>query len=92
MPLFPQRLPLVAMACLGMVASPRARALDVSPAEYQQLLQRVGNQEAAIESFRRTLQELRSEVARMRSTTEQLKPLANAPRSFATQELSLIHI
>lgn len=63
-----------------------AWALDVPVADYQRLLQRVASQEAAIESFRGTLQGLRNEVARMRSTTEQLKPLANAPRSFATQE------
>ena len=80
------RLQPVAFALLGILFGARTHALDVPAAEYQQLLRRVGNQEAAIESFRRTLQDLRSEVARIRSTTEQLKLLANTPRSFATQE------
>ena len=77
---------LVAALASALVAAPSASALDVPLADYQRLLQRVAGQEAAIESFRRTLQDLRMEVARMRSTTEQLKPLATAPRSFATQE------
>ena len=81
-----QRLQPVALAFLGIFAGTRTEALDVPASEYQQLLRRVGDQEAAIESFRRTLHDLRSEVARMRSTTEQLRTLANAPRSFATQE------
>ncbi|MEI6340357.1 MAG: hypothetical protein WCR07_00240 [Verrucomicrobiota bacterium] len=69
-----------------MVWAGRLAAIDVAPADYQRLLQRVAAQEAAIESFRGTLQDLRLEVARMRSATEQLKPLAHAPRPYATPE------
>jgi len=74
----------VLAACL--LAAARVEALDVPLEDYQRLLQRVANQEAAIESFRRTLQDLRVEVVRMRSTTEQLKPLAHAPRPYATTD------
>lgn len=72
-------------ACL-VALSARVAAVDVPVEDYQRLLRRVASQEAAIESFRRTLQDLRVEVVRMRSTTEQLKPLANAPRPYATTD------
>ena len=77
--------PWVFVACI-VAASARVTAVDVPVEDYQRLLQRVAHQEAAIESFRTTLQDLRVEVVRMRSTTEQLKTLANAPRPFATTD------
>lgn len=80
------RLPSWALAACLVAAAGRAIAVDVPVEDYQRLLQRVAHQEAAIESFRRTLQDLRVEVVRMRSATEQLKPLATAPRPYATTD------
>lgn len=78
-------MPWVLAACI-VAAAARVMAVEVPVEDYQRLLQRVANQEAAIESFRRTLQDLRVEVVRMRSATEQLKPLATAPRPYATTD------
>lgn len=75
----------VLAACI-VAAAARVMAVEVPVEDYQRLLHRVASQEAAIESFRRTLQDLRVEVVRMRSATEQLKPLATAPRPYATTD------
>jgi len=76
----------VVAVCLVAAAAARVAAVEVPAEEYQRLLQRVAHQEAAIESFRGTLQDLRVEVVRMRSATEQLRVTANAPRPFATTD------
>lgn len=61
-------------------------AIDVDAEDFRRLVDRVVAQEEAIETFRSSVTQLRTDLARLRAENDKLKAQLDAPRNYATQD------
>lgn len=61
-------------------------AVEIDAEDFRRLADRVNSHDEAFDTYRSTIQELRSEVARLRLENDRLRTQVNTPRNYATQE------
>ena len=72
---------------LSLISAPLGLgAADIDAEDFRRLVDRVNSHDEAIDAYRNTIQDLRSEVARLRGENDRLKTVVNTPKNYATQE------
>lgn len=72
---------------LSLISAPLGLgAADVDAEDFRRLVDRVNSHDEAIDAYRNTIQDLRSEVARLRAENDRLKTAVSTPKNYATQE------
>ncbi len=61
-------------------------AAEIDTEDFRRLVDRVNSHDEAIDTYRGTIQDLRSEISRLRLDNDRLRTQVNTPRSYATQE------
>lgn len=67
-------------------AAPGVFARQADAEDLRRLNDRVNSHDEALDTFRTTIQELRSEIIRLRAENDRLKTQVSAPKNYATQE------
>ena len=79
--------PLPFLLGLSLLAAPLGlRAVEIDAEDFRRLADRVNSHDEAFDAYRNTIQELRTEVARLRADNDRLRTQVNTPRNYATQE------
>jgi len=79
--------PLPFLLGLSLLAAPLGlRAAEIDAEDFRRLADRVNSHDEAFDAYRNTIQELRTEVARLRLENDRLRTQVNTPRNYATQE------
>ncbi len=72
---------------LSLISAPLGLgAADIDAEDFRRLVDRVNSHDEAIDAYRNTIQDLRSEVGRLRAENDRLKTAVNTPKNYATQE------
>ncbi len=61
-------------------------AAEIDAEDFRRLVDRVNSHDEAIDTYRGTIQELRTEISRLRLDNDRLRTQVNTPKSYATQE------
>ncbi|KAB2675236.1 MAG: LysM peptidoglycan-binding domain-containing protein [Verrucomicrobia bacterium] len=78
--------PIALLGLAGLLVAAPLVAAEIDSEDFNQLKARVAAQDEGIESFRGTLQQLRQEVARLRSDNDALRTQLSGTKNLATQE------
>jgi regulator of replication initiation timing len=79
--------PLPFLLGLSLLAAPLGLgAAEIDAEDFRRLADRVNSHDEAFDAYRNTIQDLRTEVARLRAENDRLRTQVNTPRNYATQE------